>query len=80
MIKRNLSEPVMLMGEGEYNINNMKELKVTESFLGLDLKDRGCQNEETMEDCSTRQHIDACLQECGCLPFSVSILNNVYVE
>ena len=29
-------EPVKLIGEGEYNINVLTQIKVTESFLGLE--------------------------------------------
>ena len=29
-------EAVKLIGEGEYNLNALKEIKVTESYLGLD--------------------------------------------
>ena len=30
------SEPLKLVGEGEYNINALKEFNVTDSYLGLD--------------------------------------------
>ena len=33
----------------EYNVNFVKEVKVTESFLGL--KEKGCQNIETFMVC-----------------------------
>ena len=46
------SEPVILVGEGKYNLNILKEITVTESYLGMS---RGtCQDEEDLEDCTTR--------------------------
>ena len=39
-----ISEPVALIGEGEYNLNVLKEIQVTDSFMGLDQNIRKCQN------------------------------------
>ena len=47
-------EPVLLHGEGEYNLNVIKDVKVTESFHTLSKDDKGCQNTETIDDCTTR--------------------------
>ena len=63
--------PLRLEGEGQYNINELKEIKVTESYLGLKQDVKGCQNYESIQNCSTRTYIDTLLKECGCLPFSV---------
>ena len=63
--------------EGEYNLNVMKEVKVTDSFLGLDQVVRGCQNQESLHDCSTRNHIDTYLDKCGCLPFNMKFSHKV---
>ena len=41
-------EPVTLIGEGEYNINALTEIKVTDSYLGLDEDVRDCQSKESM--------------------------------
>ena len=71
------TEPVKLIGEGKYNLNAVKEIKVTESFLGLDMKDRGCQNEEPLENCTTRHYINDLLQQCNCLPLSITTSNKV---
>ena len=79
------TEPVKFV-EGEYNLNVMKEVKVTDSFLGLDQVVRGCQNQESLHDCSTRNHIDTYLDKCGCLPFNmkfsqkVNLLKTVFVK
>ena len=66
-------DPVVISGEGEYNLNVLKESVVTDSFLNLDKKERGCQNEETYANCTTRLYIDAMINKCGCLPLAMSL-------
>ena len=70
-------DPVGLFGEGQYNLNNMKEISVTESFMGLDRNTKNCQNIETYDDCRTRLHIDNMRQKCGCLPLSIRFSGEV---
>ena len=61
-----------LTGEGEYNINALKEIKATDSFLTLDDEIRGCRSsEESHDDCTTRIYLDNMRQKCDCRPFSV---------
>ena len=64
-------ETVKLIGEGEYNLNALKEIRVTESYLGLDQDTRDCQHEEPYDNCTTRHYLDALLEVCGCLPLTV---------
>ena len=66
-----LKEPVMFNGEGEYNINGLKEMKVTDSFLDLDQGTRKCQNEEPFHNCTTKRYNNAYIEQCGCLPFNI---------
>ena len=68
------AEPVKLVGEGKYNLDAVKEIKVTDSFLGMDMEDKGCQIEESLENCTTRNHIETLLHQCGCLPFRLKYL------
>ena len=70
-------EPLTFAGEGEYNINAVKEIKVTDSFLELDKKTRKCQTKETYSDCSTRNFMNAVLDQCGCLPFTMRLRHKV---
>ena len=67
----NFIEPVKLIGEGKYNINSIREIKVTKSYLGLRQSVRGCQDGEPILDCTTRLYIDTALNLCGCLPLSM---------
>ena len=64
-------------GEGEYNMNVLKEIKVTDSFLGLDAGTKGCQNEEPLQNCTTRHYIKSILKECGCLPLNMASVEKV---
>ena len=69
-------EPVLLNGEGEYNLNALIEVKVTESYLGLDVRD--CQIEESFYNCTTRQYIGDVMDKCGCLPLNIRLSNKVF--
>ena len=66
-----------MSGEGKYNLNAIKEIKVTDSFLGLDMEDKGCQNEEPIENCTTRHYIETLLHQCSCLPLKLTEAQNV---
>ena len=72
-----ISEPVMLIGEGEYNLNALKEVKATDSYIGLGKEVTECQNEEPFFNCSTKQTIDAFRKECGCLPIAIRLSTKV---
>ena len=53
-------------------------MDVTDSFLGLPLEAKDCQNEEDLVDCTTRHYQDNVLDNCGCLPLSIgSAIKNV---
>ena len=76
-----LLEPILLTEEGEYNFNVIKEIKVTQSYLGLDAEarsPRGCQDEKSVPDCMTEQYLEDLLQECHCLPFNNIISDKQY--
>ena len=51
----------------------MKEITVTDSFMGLNQEARKCQNIETFDECKTRIYVENMKQECGCLPFSLKL-------
>ena len=66
-------DPVKLFGEGQYNLLSLKEIAVTDSFMGLDSDARNCQNIETIDDCNTRLHVNNYRRQCGCLPLSLKL-------
>ena len=65
-------EPLKLYGEGEYNLDGIKQIVVTESYLGLDEDTRGCQNEESFEVCTTKLYKEAIIENCNCLPYNIN--------
>ena len=73
-------DPVVLYGEGQFNLHSMKEINVTDSFMGLDKNTRKCQNIETYDDCKTRLHIEYLKQECKCLPLSLRLSKKVIYD
>ena len=74
------SEPVKLKGEGKYNLNNIKEIKLTESYFELGMDVKKCQNKEDVNECTTRQYINQFLHQCECLPFSINSSKNVICQ
>ena len=67
----------MLIGEGEYNINDLKQIKVTDSYLGLDVDVIKCQNGAPLYNCTTNHYLHALIGQCGCLPFNLRVSNKV---
>ena len=55
----------------EFNMNNVKEMKVTDDFLTLGKDVIKCQNDESQSDCSTRKLVDNLSKHCNCLPFGM---------
>ena len=70
-------EPVQLIGEGDYNLNVVKDIAVTESYNGLPQSVRGCQNQEPFENCTSRIYFDSLMAKCGCLPFNMLLAEKV---
>lgn len=65
------SEPLKIFGEGNYNLNNVKDVKVTSSYLELSQEVTGCQHDEPFENCTTAQYIDSLKDICNCLPLKI---------
>ena len=80
MLDFHILVPVGLFGEGQYNLNNIKEISVTDSFMGLDKGMRKCQNIETFDDCKTRLYVEHMRKECGCLPLSLGFSKKVQIQ
>ena len=58
----------------------LKEIEVTNSFLGMAQDAKKCQNEETLHNCTTIHYINIFLKQCKCLPFSLKVSSKVYME
>ena len=59
---------------------SLKEVVVTDSFMGLDRDVRKCQNVEAYDECKTKSHVKNLKQECGCLPFSLRLSEKVKLK
>ena len=44
---------------------------MTEDFLRLKKDVKDCQNDESYDDCKTKEYIDALWKACQCLPFNI---------
>ena len=73
----NFLDPVEIHEEGQFNLNNLKEIYVTDSFMELDITARECQKNDIYGDCKTGLHIKNLRQECGCLPLSLRLSDKV---
>ena len=59
------------------NLDVVKEIEVTDSFLGLDQDSKECQNEEPYFNCTTRHYLTSVQKICGCLPASLGFSDKV---
>ena len=69
-------DPLILHGEGSYNLNVVKDMKVTDSFMGLPISAKQCQNKEAYLDCKTNKYLHALVDTCNCLPFGLTYFND----
>ena len=77
-IMLSFSDSVTLSGEGEYNLNILNQIDVTQSFLGLPEEVRNCQNAESYVNCTTRHYLEKLKEKCGCLPLALA-QDQVYI-
>ena len=71
---------MILQGEGQYNLNILKEIAITSSFLGLDKDVIKCQSLESYDKCTTRDYHELMRKECGCLPFAINRDKEVWMD
>ena len=63
------ADPIELYGEGHYGLANVKEIRVTHSYLNMGTSITGCQNVESREKCNSRKFAEVVLSKCNCVPF-----------
>ena len=66
-----------MIGAGEYNLNVLNEIEVTDSYLGLDQTVRKCQDKEPFYNCTSKYYMNAIIEECGCVPLSIRLSTKV---
>ena len=62
--------PVILYGEGQYVMSDVKQIDASKAFLNLDERTKGCQNEVTLEDCWMQKYLKDGKGQCKCIPLS----------
>ena len=73
--------PIVLEGEGHYALAAVKDIRVTDEFVGLGQGITHCQTEDFRADCVTRKLREKILQSCQCSPaymrsYSSSLVNH----
>ena len=63
--------PIILEGEGHFALTAVKDIKVTEEFVGLGEKITKCQTGKFRADCENRKHREQVLRSCKCSPASM---------
>ena len=62
---------MILYGEGDYALTDVKKVVVTKAFMNLDEEIKSCQNIETYKDCLTKEFIMMGLEMCNCTPYEL---------
>ena len=64
----------------KYNLNVIKEITATSSFLSMDRNVRKCQDDKTFDDCVTIKYIDNLIKKCNCLPLDLRLTEKVFLD
>ena len=60
-----------LTGEGNYEMEEVKQVAITDDFADLDENSRKCQTISRFEDCVTQYFLKALEENCYCLPYNL---------
>ena len=63
--------PLILTGGGHFSLSGVKEVAVSEEFLGLGEETTGCQTEQSRADCLTGKYLARALNTCHCAPLNI---------
>ena len=67
--------PVMMYGGGNFALKNLKEIKVTSSFLREAEDIRKCQGRQTLVECSEEFLMKNIIATCKCVPLNIKDFN-----
>ena len=56
--------PLRVHGEGHYQLTSVKDVKVTQEFLSLNIEDKKCQHETTLDECRTKMYLSKIRNIC----------------
>ena len=74
------SDPIHLELENRYNLNVLKEITASNSFLSLEKDVRKCQDVETFNECVTTKFIHDLKSMCKCLPLDLRLNMKLNIE
>ena len=60
-----------LHGDGNFKLENVKQMKITKDFRALDEQSRKCQTKISFEDCVTKKYLESMKANCKCLPYNL---------
>lgn len=63
--------PLILTGGGHFALSGVKEVAVSEEFLGLGEETTGCQTGQSRADCLTGKYLARALNTCHCAPLNI---------
>ena len=63
--------PIVLYGEGNYALTDIKQIQVTPDFLALGRDVRNCEEEEEYNKCIMRKYGEEIIRKCNCTPLSL---------
>ena len=66
--------------ENRYNLNVLKEITASNSFLSLEKDVRKCQDMETFNECVTTKFIRDIKSKCKCLPLNLRLNMKVNIR
>ena len=70
-------DPVTLQGEGEYNLDILKEIVPSDSFLRLQEDVKECQSLEPYDNCTLRTFIELMKEKCRCITLAMNLYDEV---
>ena len=73
-------DPIHLALENRYNLNILKEIIVSNSFLSMEKDVKKCQDVETFNDCVTTKFIRDLKSKCKCLPLNLRLNMKVNIR
>ena len=74
------SDPIYLKLENRYNLNVLKEITASKSFLSMEKDVRKCQDVETFSECVTTKFICDLKSKCKCLPLNLRLTMKVDIK
>ena len=63
--------PLVLSGDGHFSLSGVKEVRVSQEFVGLGQEITSCQTARSRADCLTGDYLARAMETCHCAPLSI---------